>query len=207
MGFLERKAIERARRRLAPLMAPDEENLDFDIATSDLNPRIRVDLIATTRALYLFDSYSRQTTRLPYESIADVFWGGDAIGWKGRLILKTPTGGGFILTMKRGYRNVGEIVECKVADQTLSERHVLFEGSQGATFRYRRFGEGQPPGWQVVPDQGVELDHPPAEAWAGETMRKLKIEADAAVPPFQPGDPFVRHVGVDRRRQGGNVPP
>lgn len=188
-------------------MAPGEEIVDFDIATSDLNPRIRVDLIATTRALYLFDSHSRQTTRMPYESIADVFWGGDAIGWKGRLILKTPSGGSVMLTMKRGNRGVGEIVERKVAEQTLFERHVPFEGAQGATFRYRRFGEGRPPGWQVVPDQGIDLDDPRVEVWAGETMRELKTEADAAMPAFQPGDPFVRHVALIKNGMGANVPP
>lgn len=78
MNFLERKAVERAQKQLAPIMDDGERVLEFDMADGVLSsrdqaavsnsPKARVHLIATTHALYAVFEGGR-TQRVAYSEM------------------------------------------------------------------------------------------------------------------------------------------
>lgn len=165
---------------LDPLMYGDEEIVVYDIATLDTDPRIRLDLIATHRALYVVDSKSRQPTRIPYEAMASLLWGGNTLGWRGRFWVRFHDGNQLGTTMKRGDLGLGDYVQERFDALNLYSRHVTREDGRGATLNYRRFSERGNWGWNVAPDDEVRLDDPDIDNWVREQMRTLLPEAQAA---------------------------
>lgn len=178
MGWLENSAWKRIDRIVGPAMRPAETVVDFDIASLDTNPRIRIDFVATNRALYVVDSASRECTRIAYEDIQAVMWGGESRLWRGRFWVTLNNGQQIPTTMKRGFRTVGTYVEQRVKELVLFSRHVERETGKGAQFDYRRFSEFGEPAWNVAPDEGVDLNDPYWDAWIRDVMVTMKSEAD-----------------------------
>ena len=191
-GKLDKGAPQRA-AMLRPLMLPDEEIVVYDIATLDTNPRVRMDFVATQRALYLVDSETRRPSRFPYEEVASVLWGGTTPGFGGRFWVSLHDGRQIPSTMKRGDLGLGAYVKERVDAQVVFSRRVEREPGRGARFDYRRFSEGGVYGWNVAPDEGLDLDDPGWDAWARQTMVAMKQEADAVA--VDPGSVGAFHAG------------
>ena len=77
MKWLERRAIKRAQRRLAPTLERGEHVVDFDVGTDP--DRRRVDIVATDRSLiFIPGGRADAATRVPYDSVCgsvDVAYG------------------------------------------------------------------------------------------------------------------------------------
>lgn len=158
MNILERSAFQRAERTLRPLMKDGERLLDFDIATSDTDPRVRVDFMASDRALYCVDSQTRKPYRFPYEVIKSVFWEPDNPAWKNRFFVTFHDGQRMLTTVKRGQRGLGYLVKQKVEACIQFKRHLPFQqDGKGATFSFRPLREDGEAMWDVLPDVGLDL--------------------------------------------------
>jgi hypothetical protein len=190
---LDRKARERASERLRGVMRVDETVLDYDTASSDESPSDRVDLVATERALYLFFARTSDIARIPYEEILSIFWGGTSVGWGGRFFVTTKSNQ-YLMTMKRGYRSVGDIVERAVSERVLIERHIERPSGGGATFVYRPFKEGGDPWWSVKPDDGSSFEDQTFSAWVKTTTESLNAEVKVNRPPIRSDLPFAKHL-------------
>lgn len=86
MGPLGGRAADRINRVLAPLMKPDENVEAMDVTYRGDDSRIRLDLAATARALYVSVYFSQplQVARYPYEEPDRVEWFGDGGGARTR---------------------------------------------------------------------------------------------------------------------------
>lgn len=170
LSRLERSALKRATARLTHL---GETVLDFDIATLDMDRTVRLDLLATDRALYLVDSRRNQPARIPYESIASVFWDPANPLWRNRFFVQFFDGQSLHTTIKRGTRQLGAIVRDAVANLTVEERHIQRADGHGATFSRRPIAEGGDLVWWLSRwDQGTEPDDE-LVSWARSVLEEL----------------------------------
>lgn len=82
-GFLSRRAIARAERKLAPVLEPGERILEFEIFPLPGSPIFpgpaqRVDALLSDRAVYLMDTV--QSVRIPIAEISEVIVEGPRVG-------------------------------------------------------------------------------------------------------------------------------
>lgn len=82
-GFLSRRAIARAERKLAPVLEPGERILEFDIFPMPGSrifpgPAQRVDALLSDRAVYLVAG--PQSIRIPIVEIGEVIVEGPRVG-------------------------------------------------------------------------------------------------------------------------------
>lgn len=176
MNFLERAAIRRAERRIGDAFGPNEHIVDFDVATYEGG--FRIDLIATERALYTFDSRNRDVSRIAYEDIHGIDWEPGitekrfgVILWNGRAIWAQ---------LKGTPRGMAKYVTERVQALALIDRHLDGPEGSGATFTMRPASASGRLGWIVTPDEGTNLDAPSVSAWATEQMKAMKDEWDGA---------------------------
>jgi hypothetical protein len=189
MGLVRDRALERCKRVLAPFLKEGETILDFDVGKSDRGQR--VDLIATTKALYVHIR-GGVLRRLPYEEIAT------HVSWE-PAIKSRPDGAWRLIVQptplhrenpmplwidKLEPGTLGQIVKDRVQSLITFERQVPDrEDGDGATYRFRPWKEGGDAVWDVVFDQGIK--HPESEDWQSvmmATISKLKTEKDAGPP-------------------------
>ena len=71
MGLLDRSALRRSQKLIAPFAEDGEEAIDFDVGRVGV---MEVDLIATERALYVAPKGLTDVRRLPYKDMAEVMW-------------------------------------------------------------------------------------------------------------------------------------
>ena len=142
MNLLERSAMRRAEKRLAPLMDRTERVLDFDIGTTAGQ---RVDVIVSTRALYLAPN-GRQPVRIDYTEIAGIRGEG---AW---IALRTPSGSELMINFGRANRNLIEILQDQYAER-VKTFHVGWGRGFGVSFLVI---DGKVDHWRY--DQGTPED-------------------------------------------------
>jgi hypothetical protein len=127
MNILERSAMKRAEKRLAPLLDRNERVLDFDIGTMP-NGR-RVDVIVTTKALYLALG-GEHPGRVGYTEIAEIEGKAEWIR------LRALAGPELYVTFGRANRNIIEILldQYRAVAERMKTRHVGWGQGFGATF-------------------------------------------------------------------------
>lgn len=177
MGFVRQRALERCKRVLAPFLKEGETILEFDVGKSDRGQR--VDLIATTKALYV---YIRGVVvrRLPYEEIATY------VSWEPALKSRPDGAWRLIVTPTPLHRQnpmplwidqlgpgtLGQIVKDRVQSLVTFERHVPHrEDGDGATYRFRPWEEGGKSVWDVVFDPSIK--QPESEEWQSVMMKTI----------------------------------
>lgn len=101
MGILDRGALRRAERVLAPFMVAGEKVIEFDIGKMG---RARIDCIASTHALYFVEGGRGEPARVPYEFILRTSGGPS---WFGILTLQ---GASFTVDFGRAPRKFADVV-------------------------------------------------------------------------------------------------
>ena len=71
MGLIDRKALKRGQRVLAPYLEPGEVVEDFDVGYIG---QTEIDLITTDRTLWFFPSAGGDLVKLPYTDVRSVVW-------------------------------------------------------------------------------------------------------------------------------------
>jgi hypothetical protein len=71
MGLIERSALKRCQTQITPYAEEGEEAVEFDIGQVG---SMKVDLVATDRALYITPRDWSDVRRLPFENIGAVLW-------------------------------------------------------------------------------------------------------------------------------------
>lgn len=176
MNFLERRAMARAERDLAPVLSPGEHLLDFDIGTLDRNPRTRLHFAATDKALYIAEPAAGELARFPYERIAAVSWDPTNPFWRNRFFIHLTDGQQLHSTIKNP-RNLPAIVKERVEACVLLEKHVARgRKGKGAVFQYRPLNEDGELYWRIKFDEGVNGDDPTVQEWAQQVIDDLRSE-------------------------------
>jgi hypothetical protein len=127
MNILERSAMRRAEKRLAPLMDRSERMLDFDIGTTPSGQR--ADVMVSTKALYVAPN-GMNPVRVDYTDIAAI---------EGRpqwIHLRTLSGAELRVDFGRANRNLIEILldQYRPVASRMKTRHVGWGQGFGAKF-------------------------------------------------------------------------
>jgi hypothetical protein len=181
---LDRGAKRRIRRRFGSLMRPDEEIVDYDMATllSD-QTRERIDFVATDRALYIFRSRLRHKQRFAYQQMDQVVWDPGSPGLSNRFFVKLLANSGFDVTMKRPPTGLAAYVEQRVSEvdrPVLLERRLpLEDDGRGVTFSYQLISDTDDYAWRMKPDPDLKVTEERNQR-IQDFVRELQPEAEAA---------------------------
>jgi hypothetical protein len=181
MDAMDRRALARCQKAIKPYARADEHVLDFDVGKDGLEG-MRLDLVATDRALYVLPKRKPWIRRIPYEEIAtDLEWT-ERPGLRDWYLILNPTplhDGSpepLFVTVKEP-RALVDLVRSRVAAEVLFEKHISYGSDIGATYRYRPWKEGNGPIWEVAPDPGFDPATDPGwdSRWRA-TIEDLKDE-------------------------------
>jgi hypothetical protein len=151
LGLIERRALARWRRAIAPYAHEDEEVLDFDTGRDGLDGA-PLDLAVTQRVLYVLLKRARWIRRIPYEEImSDPTWK-PGIGESKLSLMPSPQHSGSQLPLFvriRDPQGLGDYLVSRVRALIQFERQVAYVGDTGATYRFQPWREGEGPIWEV----------------------------------------------------------
>ena len=122
MNILERSALRRAEKTLAPLMEPGERILEFDIGTS---PMGRADVMASDRAVYVVFGGGVDINRREYAEIAEIR------GESEWIEMRLQTGPVLRVDFPRSTRNLVKVLVDNFEPIARSIRHVIVNWHSG----------------------------------------------------------------------------
>lgn len=149
-NFLERGALKRAQRQLGAHLDPGETVVEFDIGRMG-HTGARVDVVASDRAVYLFDPRARSMTRVPFDEIVELSY--HAVGRSATLHLAHISGTAAVIQFSPARRELGRHIVPGVASFDISREQV--DGPHGAIDLVCRRMRGEPR-WLWSPVPGVE---------------------------------------------------
>jgi hypothetical protein len=177
VGILDRAALRATNRLVAPLMAPGEAVIDYEIAS--VGGSGNAGIMFSQHAIYL-GYRDGHAERLPYQDIRDVTaWGGD----ESTFTIWLFSGRQILLTCNPPVRTRPvELIERQLERLVVHHETLLLRDGLCVVARARPVAEGRPPVWllEFPDDRGVERYDPEVQEEIdialGPAARRLGIE-------------------------------